>query len=130
MKSPRNAFINRILISCVVALSVCTATDSFAHAKLIKSDPGRRAVIKTSPKEIRLWFNEKLESAYSSASLSGDDGRPIPLGKATVSRDDPKYMVLAVEPLPPGTYRVKYRVLSVDGHIVDSSFTFTLQPAK
>jgi copper resistance protein C len=122
--------INRILIYCIVSASLFAAGETFAHAKLVKSDPGRRAVIKTPPKEIRLWFNEKLEPAYSSASLSGADGKLIATKPASLSGDDAKYMILAVEPLPPGIYRVKFRVLSVDGHVVDSSFTFTLLPAK
>ncbi len=124
------AVINRILIACIVTLSLLSASESYAHAKLVKSDPGRRAVIKTSPKEIRLWFNEKLEAAYSSATLSEGSGKTIATAPATITNDDPKRMTLTIDKLLPGVYRVKYRVLSVDGHVVDSSFTFTVQPAQ
>jgi hypothetical protein len=31
--------------------------------------------------------------------------------------------------LAPGRYTVRYRVLSVDGHVVESSFTFTVKAA-
>ena len=33
----------------------------------------------------------------------------------------------ALEPLPPGRYLVKFRVLSVDGHIVEDQFPFTIK---
>ena len=104
--------------------------ESFAHAKLVKSDPGRRAIIKTAPKEIRLWFNEKLEPAYSSASLFDGKGKSVAAGSSTVPRDDPKRLTLPVGTLLPGEYQVKYRILSVDGHVSEASFSFTLIPAQ
>jgi copper resistance protein C len=125
-----SAFINRFVMACVVVIAIFSGAEAFAHAKLVKSDPGQRAVIKTAPKEIRLWFNEKLEPAYSSASLSDSNGKTLTTSAATIARDDPKRMTLTVAPLQPGVYRVKYRVLSIDGHTAESSFTFTLQSAK
>jgi hypothetical protein len=35
--------------------------------------------------------------------------------------------VLPLPELAPGKYSVKFRVLSVDGHVVDSSFDFTVK---
>lgn len=123
-------FAARIFISCILAVAFLMPSESYAHAKLVKSDPGRRAIIKTAPKEIRLWFNEKLEPAYSTAVLLDDKDKPVATGPAMISRDDPKRISLALDALAPGIYRVKYRVLSIDGHVVDSSFTFTLQAAR
>jgi methionine-rich copper-binding protein CopC len=30
-------------------------------------------------------------------------------------------------PISPGTYTVRYRVLSVDGHVVEAAFSFTVK---
>jgi hypothetical protein len=44
-----------------------------------------------------------------------------------VGPDDAKRLSVTLPPLPPGAYTVRYRVLSVDGHVVDSSFSFTIR---
>lgn len=49
------------------------------------------------------------------------------LGDVEVSRDDPKELSVGVPNLPPEPYTVKFRVLSVDGHIVEGQFPFTLR---
>jgi methionine-rich copper-binding protein CopC len=41
--------------------------------------------------------------------------------------EDPKLLSVGLPALVPGTYTVKYRVLSVDGHVVESQFSFTLR---
>jgi methionine-rich copper-binding protein CopC len=35
-----------------------------------------------------------------------------------------------VNPLPPGQYKVRFRVLSVDGHVVEEEFPFTIREAQ
>ena len=44
-----------------------------------------------------------------------------------IAADDPKAIVLPLPELAPGKYTVKFRVLSVDGHVVDSSYDFTVK---
>lgn len=102
------SIIRRYLVHSVFAALIFVPLESFAHAKLVKSDPGRRAIIKTAPKEIRLWFNEKLEPAYSSASLFDGKGTSVAAGSSAVRRDDPKRITLPVGTLLPGEYQVKY----------------------
>ena len=54
-------------------------------------------------------------------------------GTRAWAMDDAKRLSVTLPPLPPGAYSVRYRVLSVDGHVVDSSFSFTIRdkpPAK
>jgi methionine-rich copper-binding protein CopC len=48
----------------------------------------------------------------------------------TVPPDDPRQLSVTVETRTPGLYTVKYRVLSVDGHIVDNRFTFTVRASR
>ena len=99
----------------------------FAHAYLIKSVPAQRAVLYHAPAKIQLWFNERLEPRYSSLTLSAADGKAIEVGKVEVSADDPKQLTAALKFLMAGRYVVKYRVLSVDGHVVQDQFPFTVK---
>ena len=45
-------------------------------------------------------------------------------GDVQVSPDDPQKLSVGLAALAPGSYTVKYRVLSVDGHIVENQFPF------
>jgi methionine-rich copper-binding protein CopC len=103
---------------------------AFAHAYLVKSVPAGRATLFSSPAKIQLWFNERLEPRYSSASVFDPEGKRVDLDNAQVSPDDPKQLAISVKQLQSGRYTVKFRVLSVDGHVVEQSFLFTIRESK
>jgi hypothetical protein len=122
------------LAGCVVPLLLATALlvpdRAGAHAFLVKSSPARRAVLVRAPAEVRLWFNERLEAAFSTLAVVDANGRRVDAGDVRVGPDDPKRLSVGVTPLAPGTYTVRYRVLSVDGHIVESEFSFTIREPR
>lgn len=99
-----------------------------AHAVLVRSSPARRATLGQPPRRVELTFNERLEAAYSSLSVWSDDGARVDTGDVVVGRADPRQLSVGLADLPPGTYTVRFRVLSVDGHIVESTFPFTVRP--
>jgi len=70
---------------------------------------------------------ERLEPAFARVSVWDQDGKQVDLGDVEIGPDDPKKLSVGVPPLSPGTYTVKCRVLSVDGHIVEEQFSFTLR---
>jgi methionine-rich copper-binding protein CopC len=92
-----------------------------AHAVLVRSTPAHRAVLAQVPERVDLWFNERLEAAYSTVSVWNE------AGGATVGPADPRRLSVSLTTRAAGLYTVKYRVLSVDGHVVDSRFTFTVK---
>lgn len=98
-----------------------------AHAYLVKSIPAQRAVLYRAPTKVQLWFNERLEPRYSSLSVSDENGKPIEIGQNAVDSNDAKLLAAALNPLPAGRYVIKYRVLSVDGHVVENQFPFTIK---
>lgn len=100
-----------------------------AHAMLVKSEPARRAQLTQPPAQVRLWFNEEIEKDYASLAISHADkaDKAVTEVKPQVAADDPKSILLPLPPLSPGKYTVKFRVLSVDGHVVDSSYDFTVK---
>ena len=97
-----------------------------AHAVLVRSAPAARATLSTAPDRVQLWFNERLEPAFSSASVWSAAGVQVDRQDARVGPDDPKRLSVTLAPLKAGAYTIRYRVLSVDGHVVDSSFSFTI----
>jgi methionine-rich copper-binding protein CopC len=98
-----------------------------SHAVLVRSVPPARAVLSRPPDRVQLWFSERLEPAFSSASVWSASGAQVDRQDARLDRDNPKRLSLALPSLEPGTYTVRFRVLSVDGHIVEASFPFTVE---
>ena len=116
----------RVILIVAFALGV-QVTSVFAHSMLVKAEPPRRAVLTKSPIQVRLWFNEKIEGDYASLIVLDAKKQPITDLKPTLASDDPKSIILPLPELVPGKYSVKFRVLSVDGHVVESSFDFTVK---
>jgi hypothetical protein len=116
----------RLAISALGLLLL--ATPAWPHASLVRSSPARRATLTTAPDHVQLWFNEAIEPKFSSVSVWDASGQQVDRGDARVEPEDPKRLIVGLKPLGRGTYRVRFRVLSVDGHVVESEFPFTLRP--
>jgi methionine-rich copper-binding protein CopC len=48
-------------------------------------------------------------------------------GDVTIGQEDPRRLWVSLSALEPGRYTVRFRVLSVDGHVVESSFPFSVK---
>jgi methionine-rich copper-binding protein CopC len=112
-------------LALLLALAPSTAA---AHAYLVRSTPAARATLSRPPERVQLWFNERLEPAYSRVSV-WRDGTQVDAADIEVATSEPTRLSVSVPGLGAGTYTVKYRVLSVDGHVVESQFTFTVRAA-
>ena len=118
------------LAVALLAGLLCPASRVGAHASLVRSVPAHRAVLGQMPERVQLWFNERLEPAYSTVSVWNGAGAQVDSGDVTVGPDDPRRLSVTVGTRQSGLYTVKYRVLSVDGHIVDNRFTFTVRASR
>lgn len=111
----------------IVLLAALLPAVAQAHAFLVRSAPPKRAVLRDPPQQVELWFNERLEPSFAALALSGSGGTDVVTEQPLVAPDDRKRLTLQLPPLKPGTYTVRYRVLSVDGHVAEDSFTFTVR---
>jgi copper resistance protein C len=101
----------------VIPLLISFATDpAAAHAFLDHAEPRVGNTVPTAPRQITLWFTQKLEPAFSTITDTG---------KARVSGSQ---MSISLRSGGPGTYHVTWRVLSVDTHTTDGAFTFKVGP--
>ena len=119
----------RVLATALLSVLLWPAA-AVAHAFLVKSAPAPRAVLNHPPARVELWFNERLEPAYSSVSVADDAGIGVDLRDVQVGPDDPKKLSVSLSILGPGRYTVNFRVLSVDGHVVESSFPFAVKEPR
>jgi methionine-rich copper-binding protein CopC len=114
----------RTLLSlATVALATLTPLAASAHATLDHAEPRVGNTVPSAPREVRLWFTQKLEQAFSRVEVTDDSGQRVDTGKPRVSGNE---MAVSVRALGPGTYRVNWKVLSVDTHSTDGNFSFTI----
>jgi methionine-rich copper-binding protein CopC len=109
------------------ALLLC-APVADAHSVLLSSTPAKDAAVATSPAEAVLVFNEPVENRFTELAVLGPDGTshweagPASVVDARVSAP--------LRPFgPAGTYTIRYRVTSADGHPVSGTVPFELTVA-
>ena len=113
------------LIAALTAMSVSPAR---AHARLERAAPAAGSTVHGSPPQLKLWFTERLEPAFSKVRVLDRTGKQVDKGDPEVDRADAKLLGVSLPKLTPGTYRVQWRVLSVDTHVIEGDFTFSVAP--
>jgi copper resistance protein C len=116
------------LVLLALALVLAGATLAAAHAFLERADPRVGSTVHTAPAQVRLWFTEQLEPAFSSIQVVTDTGQRVDKGDAQVDPAAPKQLRVSLPPLAAGSYKVHWRVLSVDTHVTEGDFTFRIAP--
>ncbi|QKE85419.1 copper resistance CopC family protein [Arthrobacter sp. NEB 688] len=128
-----SAIVTILLVALVTIGLVASALPTFAstasalpmHAQLLKTSPEDGASIATAD-EVTLTFSEDVNERFLQVKVEGPggdetDGSPTVDG-STVTQPLPA-------DLPAGEHEVTYRVVSVDGHPVSGSLTFTTTQA-
>ena len=110
-----------IIAAGLVALLPFGTTVAQAHAFLDHAEPRVGSTVPTAPRELSLSFTQNLEPAFSTVEVRDANGARVDQGKARISAD---VMRVGLKPLPPGTYKVHWRALSVDTHATEGSFSF------
>jgi methionine-rich copper-binding protein CopC len=117
----------RGLVGLTIGAILLAPGSAWSHATLVRSSPARRTVLSQSPEQAQLWFNEPVEPRFSTVSVWDAGGTRVDLENAGVSTDDPKRLSVGLRPLRPGRYIIKFRVLSVDGHVVEGDVRFEIR---
>jgi methionine-rich copper-binding protein CopC len=111
----------------VLVICALTATVAAAHAVLQRSEPRVASTLRRPPDEVKLYFSERLEPAYSTIRVLDGQGAQVDRRESRVDRTNLTLLRTPLPPLPPGTYTVRWRVLSIDGDVTEGHFTFTIE---
>ena len=111
----------RSAIVVIIPLLLWITGQASAHVFLDHAEPRVGNTVATAPREVTLWFTQKLEPAFSSITVTNSAGQRVDTGKTRVSGNQ---MSVSLRSGGAGTYRVNWRVLSVDTHRTDGNFTF------
>ncbi|PYN73218.1 MAG: copper resistance protein CopC [Candidatus Rokuibacteriota bacterium] len=112
-----------------LALAACALTTTVAagHAVLQRAEPRVESKLKRAPDEVKLYFTERLEPAYSAFRVMNDQGVQVDRRDSRVDRTNPALLRATLPPLRPGAYKVQWRVLSIDGDVTEGAFTFRIE---
>jgi len=109
-------------------LGIAVATGAIAHAMLDHALPRVGSSVRAAPDRVELWFSERLEPAFSTLKVIDSSGRQVDRGDASVDVRDRTHFSVSLTPLPRGSYRVLWRVVSVDTHATAGDFAFEVSP--
>ncbi|CAM3216470.1 CopC domain-containing protein [Sphingomonas antarctica] len=120
------------LVAALAAAALASAP-TFAHPKLLSANPAANAVV-AAPTRLQLSFSEGLVAQFSGADLSMTDmpgmkmKSPMKMAlKASVAPDGKTLVLALAKPLPRGTYKLDWHVVSTDTHRVQGSYAFKVK---
>ena len=114
--------ITRTTLAVLLALSSSAVT--YAHAMLDRANPPVGGTVGSAPRAVSLTFTEKLEPAFSTIRVENASGERVDAGKPQVERGSGNVLRVGLKSLPPGSYKVIWKVLSVDTRTTEGSFSF------
>ncbi|HEX3884384.1 MAG TPA: copper homeostasis periplasmic binding protein CopC [Stellaceae bacterium] len=117
----------RLSLALLALAAVLTPATALAHAFLDHAVPAVGSTV-PAPAELRVFFTEALEPAFSAVTVATEAGQPVQTGAAKVDPGNPNELVLPLPKLAAGTYKASWHVVSVDTHRTEGHFEFTVQP--
>jgi len=95
-----------------------------AHAFLKDAEPRVGSTVQTSPSEVRIRFTENIEPAFSSIQVLDASGKEVDKRDVHLDHFDGALLHVSLPRLGAGTYKVLWRVVSIDTHVTNGDFTF------
>jgi hypothetical protein len=113
-----------LLMACLTLAEPRVAS---SHAIVLESSPTHGAVLSRAPQRVTLRFNSRIEKRFTRVTLALADRAPVALALPPADAEaTPDRLTIPLQPLGPGVYVLRYRVLAVDGHITEGALRFTV----
>ena len=113
----------------LLALLVCLITPRslLAHAFLDHSDPKVGSEVSAAPTEVRIWFTQEIEPAFSSIQVFDAGGKEVDKKDCHQDSKDKTLLIVSIPAdAGPGAYKVSWHVISIDTHKTQGDFKFTI----
>ena len=107
---------------CYLVLVLALPATASAHATLDHTTPHFGTRLQSSPRVVRLQFDQSVKALPNAIDVFTAKGRTV--SGTTRSSADRRTISVPVAHLGRGAYTVRWRVVSADGHVVSGVFTF------
>ena len=110
----------------LAAIFALSASPAFPHSTLIRSNPQADAVLQIAPREVAIFFSERIQGARSSIVVEDASGSRVDNGDSSVDANG-RVLRVGLKNLSAGTYNVTWRTRSVDTHNSEGRFSFQVR---
>jgi methionine-rich copper-binding protein CopC len=118
--------VRHLLVLLLAAGLGLGTTAARAHAIVVSSQPAAGAVVHGNTVAVVVRFNSRIDPVRSRLLLVHADGTSTTL--ELNAAQNPDALAATAGPLAPGSYRLRWQVLAVDGHITRGDIPFTVAP--
>lgn len=126
----RRSFVIRRLTGAIAlsaAWILLWCSPALAHAELVKTEPAVDTTLKQPRGEVRLYFSEPVDAEFSPLEVYGPGGDRVDRDDTRVAPGDARVVEASLrDGLDKGSYKVRWRVTSLDGHVIDGTYGFTI----
>lgn len=113
----------RLAALAILAWAAISTVPARAHAIVVETVLQVDAVVH-APIDVRLRFNSRIDHARSRLVLLDATGKETTV---VIDRNTPADILSArIADIAPGTYRLRWQVLALDGHITRGDIPFTV----
>jgi methionine-rich copper-binding protein CopC len=109
------------LLSVLAASTVLVSAHSFPESEA----PAAGQTVNEPPSEVRIKYDAPIEKLFAQLAVLDSSGQNLAQGAPTVS-DDGYILTVKLPRLKPGNYLVKWRVVGIDTHHTEGSFSFSV----
>jgi len=100
-----------------------------AHAFFDRAEPRVGSKVTKAPIEVRVWFSEAVRASVSSIQVFDVSGKQVDKRDTHSAGANRAILCVSLVPaLTAGTYKVIWRVTSMDTHVTDGDFCFQIVP--
>ena len=103
-------------LACAWLLLACAP--ALAHANLVEATPRPGGEVSKTPERVELRFNEPVDAAFDPLKVYDARGMRVDEHNARIDSNDTRGLLVDLKKLPEGSYRVEWRVTSIDGHVI------------
>jgi methionine-rich copper-binding protein CopC len=119
----RRRLIQWVSLAVLLASVQLAGSRAEAHAIIVSSKPAANSTVTAGPVDIVLRFNSLIDASLSRVDVVDAGGKII---AATIADQGKGVLTSQVTVEVPGKWRVRWQVLSTDGHITRGEIPFTV----
>jgi methionine-rich copper-binding protein CopC len=115
--------------AAIAAMLVSIASVCSAHSFPEKENPPAGDTLTSPPAQVTIKYDAPIEHLFDSLQVLDSAGHDETAGPPHISSDDLELSV-PLNKLTPGEYTVKWRVVCIDTHHTEGSYSFTVSASK
>jgi methionine-rich copper-binding protein CopC len=119
-----------LLAGLTAAWLVLACAPALAHANLVEASPPQGGEVSKPPKRVELRFSEPVDAEFDPVVVRAAGGDRVDAHDARVDPEDARVVLADLQSVPKGSYTVKWRVTSIDGHVVEGRYHFAVVAAR